>query len=129
MADSTPLVLICDDEPALRELVRVTLGPEYRFREAGTVDEGLAALRDEVPDVVVLDLMIVGGSGRDVLRAIRADPAFARTRVLVVSAWSDESHRATVEEEGADAFVAKPFAPELLIERVAELVQGPRTGT
>jgi DNA-binding response OmpR family regulator len=34
-----------------------------------------------------------------------------------------------VEEEGADAFVAKPFAPELLIERVAELVQGPRTGT
>src|ERR1051325_2046137 len=103
MADSRPLILICDDEPALRELVRVTLGPAYRYREAATVGDAVAALRAEVPHVVVLDLMIVGGSGRDVLRAIRADPAFARTRVLVVSAWSDESHREAVAQEGAGA--------------------------
>jgi DNA-binding response OmpR family regulator len=129
MAEPSPLVLICDDEPALRELVRVTLGPEYRYREAATVGDALAALGAETPDVVVLDLMIVGGSGRDVLRAIRADPAFAKTRVLVVSAWSDETHREAVEQEGADAFVPKPFTPELLADRVAELVRTASTGT
>jgi CheY-like chemotaxis protein len=123
MAEPSPLVLICDDEPALRELVRVTLGPGYRFREAATVGDALAVLSAEVPDVVVLDLMIVGGSGRDVLRAIRADPALAKTRVLVVSAWSDETHREAVEQEGADAFVPKPFTPELLADHVAELVR------
>ena len=123
MAASSPLVLICDDEPALRELVRVSLGPAYRYREAATVAEAMNAIAAEVPDVVVLDLMIVGGSGRDVLRAMRSDPAFVKTRVLVVSAWSDEGNREAVENEGADGFVPKPFAPESLAEQVAELLR------
>jgi DNA-binding response OmpR family regulator len=127
MAASSPLVLICDDEPALRELVRVSLGPDYRYREAATVAEAMDAIGQEVPDIVVLDLMIVGGSGRDVLQAIRSDSSFEKTRVLVVSAWSDESHREAVMQEGADAFVPKPFAPESLAEQVADLLVSART--
>jgi len=128
MSAASPLVLICDDEPALRELVRVSLGPDYRYREAGTVSEAMDAIAGEIPDLVVLDLMIVGGSGRDVLRAIRsqADPGFAKTRVLVVSAWSDESHREAVVQEGADAFIPKPFAPEMLAEQVAGMLASAR---
>jgi DNA-binding response OmpR family regulator len=120
-ADPRPLVLICDDEPVLRELIRVSLGPGYRYTEAGSVSDAIEAYRANVPDLVVLDLMLVGGSGLDVLRAIRGDGE-ARTPVVVVSAWSDEANRQAVEEEGADLFLPKPFAPEQLVGRVEELV-------
>jgi two-component system, OmpR family, phosphate regulon response regulator PhoB len=122
MAERLPLVLICEDELPLRELIRVSLGPGYRFREAGTVAESIGLLEAEPPDVVVLDLMLPGGTGLDVLRTIRADEAFSRTSVLIVSAWTDEANRRAVEEEGADGFVAKPFAPEELADQVEELL-------
>jgi DNA-binding response OmpR family regulator len=120
--DRRPLVLICDDEPVLRELIRVSLGPDYRYAEAGSVSDAIDAYHADAPDLVVLDLMLVGGSGLDVLRAIRGDDGEARTPVVVVSAWSDEANRQAVEDEGADLFLPKPFAPEQLIGRVEELV-------
>ena len=121
-AESLPLVLICDDEPVLRELVRVSLGSGYRYNEAGSVAEAIKAYNADVPDLVVLDLMLVGGSGLDVLRSIRQGDIAPRTPVVVVSAWSDEANRQAVEEEGADLFLPKPFAPDQLVGRVEELV-------
>ena len=122
MGERRPFVLICDDEPALRELVRVSLGDSYRYREAGTVTECMNALGGRAPHLVVLDLMLTGGSGLEVLRAIRSAGGLSQTRVVVISAWSDDANRAAVEREGADAFVAKPFAPESLADRVEELL-------
>jgi DNA-binding response OmpR family regulator len=119
--DRRPLVLVCDDEPVLRELIRVSLGSGYRYAEAGSVSDAIDAYRADEPDLVVLDLMLVGGSGLDVLRAIRGDSE-ARTPVVVVSAWSDEANRLAVEEEGADLFLPKPFAPEQLVDWVEELM-------
>jgi two-component system phosphate regulon response regulator PhoB len=119
---TAPLVLICDDEPPLRELIRVSLGDGYRFREAGTVADSIDALHVERPDVVLLDLMLPGGSGLDVLRAIRAECDLAATPVLVVSAWSDETNRAAAGSAGADEFIGKPFAPDHLAARVEELL-------
>jgi DNA-binding response OmpR family regulator len=117
-----PLVLICDDEPALRELMRVSLGDAYRFREAGGVDEALAELRTERPHAVLLDLMLPGGSGLDVLEAMRSDPELKAVPVLVVSAWSDEANRAAVKRGGGSAFVAKPFHPEELKALVRKFI-------
>ena len=121
-----PLVLICDDEPPLRELIRVSLGDAYRYREAGTVADSIDAVRAETPDLVLLDLMLPGGSGLDVLRVIRGEDALAGTRVLVISAWSDESNRSAAGQAGADEFMGKPFAPDRLAERVEELLEGGR---
>jgi DNA-binding response OmpR family regulator len=123
----TPLVLICDDEPALRELIRVTLGDGYRYDEAATVSESIEATRREAPDVVILDLMLPGGSGLDVLRAMRTDPTLAHAAVVVVSAWSDEANQSAARRDGADAFVAKPFTPERLVAQVEELMGPPRS--
>jgi two-component system phosphate regulon response regulator PhoB len=128
MIDPRPLVLICDDEAPLRELIRVILGAGYRFREAATVADSIDAVRVEPPDLVLLDLMLPGGSGLGVLRAIRDDHALDGTRVAVVSAWSDETNRAAAEEAGADAFVAKPFAPQQLEDWVEELLEPGRSG-
>ena len=122
MAGRHPLVLICDDEPALRELIRVTLGEAYRYDEAATVSESIEAARREPPDIVILDLMLPGGSGLDVLRVLRSDQALAHAAVVVVSAWSDEANQSAARRDGADAFVAKPFSPDRLQSQVEELI-------
>jgi len=115
-------ILLVDDEPALRELMKVALGDEYRFLEAGDVDAALALLRAHVPAVVLLDVMLPGGSGLDILRAIRADPVVSSARVVIVSAWQSADDRQTAIELGADAFLAKPFSVDELVNVVADLV-------
>ena len=117
-----PLVLICDDEQPLRELIRLCLGDAYRFVEAGTVADSIDAVHAERPDLVLLDLMLPGGSGLDVLRAIRAEHALADTPVIVVSAWSDEANRSAAGSAGADGFLGKPFSPDHLAARVEEVL-------
>ena len=114
-------ILLVDDEPALRELMKVALGDEYRFLEAGDVDAALALLRAHVPAVVLLDVMLPGGSGLDILRAIRADPVVSSARVVIVSAWQSADDRQTALELGADAFLAKPFSVDELVNVVADL--------
>ena len=117
-----PLVLICDDEPPLRELIRVSLGDTYRFVEAGTVADSIDAVQAERPDLVLLDLMLPGGSGLDVLRVIRGEATLADTPVLVVSAWSDDANRSAADSAGADEFLGKPFTPDQLAARVEGLL-------
>ena len=115
-------MLVCDDEPNLRELVRASLADRYRFVEAGSVAEAEQALQDEPPDAVVLDLMIPGGTGLDVLRAVRRE-AGDHVPVVIVSAWTTPDYRAAAEDAGADAFLSKPFAPDELSAVVARLLE------
>jgi CheY-like chemotaxis protein len=107
-------ILVCDDEPALRELMRAAIGGPNRFVEAESGEEALEAARFVRPDVVLLDVMLPVIDGLDVLRQLRADPGLASVPVVVVSAWDTEADRLAAEEAGADAFVAKPFLPEQL---------------
>jgi two-component system phosphate regulon response regulator PhoB len=122
VTEPKPTVLICEDEGSLRELIRVSLGNGYRFVEAATVPEAEDALTAAVPDIVLVDLMLPGGTGLDVLRSLRRRASGRHVPAVVVSAWTTESYRSAAEEAGADAFVAKPFLPEELAERVAELL-------
>jgi DNA-binding response OmpR family regulator len=103
-------ILLCEDEDALRELMRISLGPAYRYLEAADGHESLRLARAERPDLVVLDLMLPGLSGLDVLPELRNDPATSATPVVVISAWSDvEAHALAA---GADRFLSKPFEPD-----------------
>jgi two-component system phosphate regulon response regulator PhoB len=117
-------ILVVDDEPRLRELMKVALGPRYTFLEAGDVGEALALVRSR-PDLVLLDVMIPGGSGLDVLREIRRDPDLGRIPVVVVSAWQATEDRRAALDEGADAFLGKPFPLEELTAIVRTLAGGP----
>ena len=115
-----PLILVCDDEPTLRELVRAVLGPGYRFVEAADGREALSVARDEEPDLIVLDVMLPGLSGIEVLDALRHDERLAKTPVVVITAWSHTE--AEVLTAGADAFVSKPFDPDDLSHAVEDLL-------
>jgi CheY-like chemotaxis protein len=118
--ESLDTILICEDEPSLRELVKAVLGPGYGYLEAVDGAEALELVRAQRPDLVVLDLMLPEMSGFEVLTAMRDDPAFRDTPVVVLTAWSHV--RTEVEEKGADRFISKPFEPVELETVVRELL-------
>jgi CheY-like chemotaxis protein len=113
-------VLICEDEAPLRELIRISLGSGYRFLETENGTEALELVRRQHPDIVVLDVMLPGMSGLDVLRAIRDDPSLTATQVIAVSAWIHLEGETLAA--GAGSFLAKPFDPDVLRARVEELL-------
>jgi CheY-like chemotaxis protein len=113
-------ILICEDEAALRELIRVSLGGGYGFIEASDGNEALELARTHKPDIVVLDLMIPGLSGLDVLTRLRDVENGRKLPIVVISAWSDARDEAFAA--GADRFVLKPFIPDDLRAVVEELV-------
>ena len=113
-------ILVCDDDPSLRELVRAVLGPRYRFIEAADGTEALVAARELSPDLIVLDVMLPGISGIEVLETIRSDEQLKDMLVVVITAWSHAELEARVA--GADRFVSKPFDPDDLSSAVEELL-------
>jgi CheY-like chemotaxis protein len=122
LAASVPTVLICDDEPSLRELIRISLGPGYEFVEA---DDGIRCLdvAGRVrPDVVVLDVMMPLRGGLEVLAEIRSNESLAQTKVIVLTAQPaarDDALRA-----GADMVIEKPFTPDDITTAVEEVLSG-----
>jgi DNA-binding response OmpR family regulator len=119
-ASGRKTILICEDEPTLRELVQAVLGPGYRYLEAVDGEEALEVAESVVPDLVLLDLMLPGTSGFEVLQAIRAKPALRSTPVIVLTAWTHVEPAALAA--GADRFVTKPFEPDELGAVVRELL-------
>jgi DNA-binding response OmpR family regulator len=114
-----PLILICDDEPPLRELVKAALGSGYRYLEAADIAEAEEHLEAESPALIVLDVMLPGKSGLEFLRELRESGR--RVPVVLVSAWQSETDRQTATEAGADAFLGKPFDPDALARAVRDL--------
>lgn len=118
-----PTVLICDDELPLRALVRASLVTGgYTLLEAADGHEALAVAREALPDAIVLDMMMPGCSGLDVLRQLRTDPLMKHIRVILLTARAQAEDRARAEAAGADRFMSKPFSPAELSAVVAELV-------
>ena len=113
-------ILVCDDDPSLRELVRAVLGPGYRFVEAADGVEALQLARELRPDLIVLDVMLPGLSGIEVLEALRTEDELRSMRVVVITAWSHAEME--VQVAGADRFVSKPFDPDDLSRAVEELL-------
>jgi CheY-like chemotaxis protein len=113
MAGSLATVLICDDEPSLRELIRLSLDGPYRFVEA---DDGEAA-----PDVVILDMMMPRKSGLEVLSALRQEERLADIPVIVLTA--QPATREEALQQGADVVMVKPFEPEQIAAAVEEVLE------
>jgi CheY-like chemotaxis protein len=120
MAGSLATVLICDDEPSLRELIRVSLDGPYQFVEADDGEESLELARSVRPDVVILDMMMPRRSGLEVLNALRRDDELADTRVIVLTAQPATREQAL--HAGADIVMVKPFEPEQIAAAVQEVL-------
>jgi len=115
-------VLICEDEPALRELIRVSLDGRYEFAEAEDGLECLEIAREVRPDIIVLDMMLPGRNGVEVLRDLRRDSDLGETPVLVLTA--QPATREDALREGATLVMDKPFDPDDISAAVKEVLAG-----
>ncbi|SRR6266545_4644596 len=117
---NTKTILICDDEPTLRELVRVSLDGDFDFVEASDGVVAVELAREVTPDAVVLDLMLPRLSGLEVLAQLQADDTLRSIPVLVMTAWNDTREAALAA--GADSFITKPFDPDELKVMMEEML-------
>lgn len=117
-------VLVVDDEPDIVALVAYHLVKAgYRVSTAGTGPDAVAQARQERPAVVVLDLMLPGMSGFEVLEQLRAEPSTKDVAVLLLTARKDEPDRIKGLSLGADDYLTKPFSPQELTLRVAAILR------
>jgi two-component system phosphate regulon response regulator PhoB len=123
-AGAAPRVLVVEDERDIAALVAYHLTREgYRVRTASGGEEALEALAAERPDIVLLDLMLPGFSGYDVLAEMRRREEWKEIPVLVLTARREEADRIKGLELGADDYVTKPFSPRELVLRVGAVLR------
>jgi DNA-binding response OmpR family regulator len=121
--------MVIEDEKEIRDLVRYNLERSgYHVATAGDGEQGLQRLFESRPDALVLDLMLPGRSGMEVLREVRAEPATRELPVLVLSARSAEMDKLEGFEHGADDYLTKPFSPRELVARVKALLRRTHPG-
>ncbi|MBX3132497.1 MAG: response regulator transcription factor [Gemmatimonadaceae bacterium] len=117
-------ILVVDDEPDIVALVGYHLmKAKYKVSQAATGPEAVEVAKRERPALIVLDLMLPGMSGFDVLAKLREDPATAKTAVLMLTARKDEPDRIRGLELGADDYLTKPFSPQELVLRVGAILR------
>jgi two-component system alkaline phosphatase synthesis response regulator PhoP len=118
------LVLVIEDENEIRDLVRYNLERAgFRVSSAADGEAGLQRIFESRPDAVVLDLMLPGRSGLEILREVRDEAATRDLPVLVLTARSAEMDKLLGFEHGADDYLTKPFSPRELVARVRALLR------
>ena len=118
-------ILVVDDEEDILELLRFNLSRDgYRVVCASSGEQGLKLARSEMPDLIVLDLMLPGVDGLEVTRHLKDDPKTKAIPVTMLTAKGEESDIVTGLELGADDYITKPFSPRVLLARVKAVLRG-----
>ncbi len=118
---STGKILVIDDEPQIRRVMRVTLSAAgYEVSDARTSEEGLQRLRAELPDLVLLDMNLPDMSGLDTCRAIREGCSIP---IVILSVRNSERDKVDALNVGADDYVTKPFSMEELLARIRAVLR------
>jgi len=117
---SGPLVLVVDDDAGLRQLIRVNLeAAGYSVRQAESVAAALEAIDDDAPQLVLLDVVMPGADGWELLR--RLEERHGSIPVIMYSGLVDERLAEAATERGASGFLGKPFDPAELVARARQL--------
>lgn len=126
-------VLIADDEPDILEILSFNLKAEgYEVISAKNGDEAIDLAKKHQPNLIILDVMMPGKTGLEVCNILRAQPQFAETLIIFLTAMSDESAEIKGLETGADDYITKPVSPKVLLSKVNALfrrVKKDETGT
>jgi two-component system phosphate regulon response regulator PhoB len=117
-------ILVIEDEEDIVELLRFNLVKNgYRVTAALRGDDGLAAARAQVPDLILLDIMLPGLDGIEVCRELRREARTAAVPIVMLTARAEESDTITGLELGADDYVTKPFSPKVLVARLRAVLR------
>lgn len=122
--DTAKHILLVEDDDINRKLVRIVLGgARYRISEAVSVAQALALLQQEQPDLLLLDIRLGDGSGLDVIRSLRADPAFDQVPALAITAQAMKGDESRFLAAGFDGYLSKPIDTRLLPEVVERFIR------
>ena len=120
-------VLVVEDDRDLSELIRLHLEQDgFVVRAVADGEHALEVVKQEVPALVLLDLMLPGISGLDVCRRLRGDGGTAQVPIAIISARATEADRIVGLEMGADDYITKPFSPRELVARVRAVLRRTR---
>lgn len=112
-------ILVVEDEPAIQELVSFTCANSgFSVRRAESASAAHDAIRDELPDLVILDWMLPDRAGIDLLRDLRTDERTKSLPIILLTAKSAEGDKVAGLDAGADDYVVKPFSPRELVSRL-----------
>jgi DNA-binding response OmpR family regulator len=115
----SPLIAVIDDEPDILELVSLHLKKSgFRVKEFSDADSFFRSLRTELPDLIILDLMLPDTDGFEVCKYLKKRDAFAAIPIIMLTARAEETEKVLGLELGADDYVTKPFSPRELVARV-----------
>ena len=118
-------VLICDDEPYIRESVSYVARDEgYEVLTAEDGEEALRLAREQLPDLIFLDLMMPRLNGFQVCEALKSDAATRGIHVIILTARGQEIDRDRGKDVGAEEYLTKPFSPRKLRQRMHEVLDG-----
>lgn len=121
-------ILVVDDEEDILELVRFNLSKEgYRVICAATGEKAVEMARAELPDLMVLDLMLPGMDGLEAAKFLKNNPETQNIPIVMLTAKGEESDVVTGLELGADDYVVKPFSPRILLARVKAVLRRKQT--
>lgn len=118
------LILAIDDEEDILELIEFNLSREgFKVITAESAEKGFALLENNLPDLILLDLMLPGMDGFDITKKIRAAKAYKNTPIIMLTAKGEEADVVTGLELGADDYVVKPFSPRVLTARIKSVLR------
>ncbi len=121
---ATQRILVVEDEPKIAQIVTAYLERDgYKVLQASNGQRALELARADLPDLIVLDLMLPQISGWDVCRELRRNPRTARVPIIMATARDEVSDRIVGLEIGADDYLIKPYNPKELIARVHALLR------
>lgn len=117
-------ILVVDDEEDILELVRYNLFKNgYLVTCVSSGEQAMAKLRDETPNIILLDLMLPGMDGLDVCRNLRTNPATMNIPIIMITAKGEDADIVTGLELGADDYLTKPFSPRVLLARIRAILR------
>jgi signal transduction histidine kinase/DNA-binding response OmpR family regulator/ligand-binding sensor domain-containing protein len=117
-----PSILLVEDEPDLRYLIKNVLKDKYVIYEAGSGLEALAFLHKTIPSLIISDVMMPDMNGLELCRTVKQTPALARIPFVILSARGSEDNKVEGYELGADAYIPKPFQISYLHVRIRKLL-------
>jgi two-component system phosphate regulon response regulator PhoB len=118
------MILVVEDEPAIRELVVLNLQQAgHRAVVADSAEQALAVIREALPDMILLDWMLPGMSGVELARRLKADGRTRDVPIIMLTARGDEQDKITGLEIGADDYITKPFSPREMNARIKAVLR------
>jgi len=124
MTDNSDYILVVDDERAIRDMVCMALAQElFQWQEASDAHKAEALIKQNPPQLILLDWMMPGISGIDFARKLRRQPETMNIPIIMLTAKTEEDNVIRGLESGADDYLTKPFSPRELIARIKSLLR------